>query len=85
MTTFKQWFNGEGHRPYEEYSDFKWSIRDGLIIFCGLELLALCVVFVIWMITNIDIEFLLSIGTIIAFLLGFIRFAIQWKWFNQIY
>jgi hypothetical protein len=82
MVTFKQWFNGEGHCRYETFSDFKWSIRDGLIVFCGLQLFVLCMVSVIWLIMSFDNGFLLNIGTALSFILGYIRFAIQWKGFN---
>lgn len=82
MTTFKQWFNGEGHFQYESSSDFKWSLRDGLIVFCGLELLVFCMALVVYLITGIDVWLLLSIGTVLAFALGYVRFAIQWKEFN---
>ena len=82
MTTFKQWCNGEGHRQYETYSDFKWSVCDGLIVFCGLELFVLCMVVVVWLIMSFDNELLLYLGTALSFILGYIRFAVQWKGFN---
>jgi hypothetical protein len=82
MTTFKQWFNGEGHYRYESFSDFKWSLRDGLIVFCGLELLVLCTTLVIYLVAGIDIWLLLSIGTALASAAGYVRFAVQWKEFN---
>ncbi len=82
MTTFRQWYNGEGYYRYETYSDFKWSIREGLIVFCGLELLVLCMLLVTWLIMSVHDEVLLRVGTVLAFALGYIRFAIQWKGFN---
>jgi hypothetical protein len=53
-----------------------------LIVFCGLELLVLCMALVVYLITGIDVWLLLSIGTALALALGYIRFAIQWKEFN---
>lgn len=82
MTTLKQWYNGQGYSHYETYSDFKWSMREGLIVFCGLELFALCMTLVIWLIMGFNNGLILSIGSVLSFILGYIRFAIQWKGFN---
>lgn len=82
MTTFKQWYNGEGYYPYETYSDFKWSLREGLIVFCGLGILVFCMISVIWLVMSFFDEILLSVGTVLAFILGYIRFATQWKGFS---
>lgn len=82
MTTFKQWCNGEGYCDYEQYSDFKWSLREGLIVFCGLEIFVLCMVSIIQLIMDFYNEIFLSIGTALALILGCVRFGIQWKGFN---
>jgi hypothetical protein len=80
MTTFKQWVNGVGY--YESKSDFIWAVREGLMVFVGLELLVVFMALVSWLVMGVFNDLLLAIGSTIAVLLGYIRFGIQWRFFN---
>lgn len=81
MVTFKQWVFGEGHYAYSSKSDFIWAFREGLIVFVALELFMVFISFVAWIVT-MNFTIMVTLGTIVSFVLGFLRFAIEWRYFN---